>query len=475
MKNKIMIALTMTAALMAACGTTQTDGNNVNETSSASVLESASSEESASTSRDTTASSATNGIQAFDKSATIEETTLYDQGGVSIRADSLTCDDSEVHLHLTVTNQSDQTLTVVSGSMGYCWNSINDYMVEDGYINSDIMPGNKAVEDVTFDIDTLQMYGISAISDIKIAFQITDPNDNSVYTGPLDLQTSLYADYDAEADPYQSVITSDALAKAYQIKPIVFTKDSPVKTDMLTVTSSFMAENQDGETVVLLEVQNAGSEDRYFQINEICINGLKVCSSNWSSTGIISGCRAIVPVNLDDVLSEQAQKKLELGTIQSAEFSVDERLSDSFDSVASADISVTAAEGSDEYSAQGATVYDENGLTIQAAGNPFSEEDDSLYDHALFVVTNHTGSEITLDSQILDSLSANGTMVDCILYALTLSDGQTGLLDFQITQDDLQAAGIGSPDAVTSLEASLDYYIGEGGDSQTIQFTADYS
>lgn len=107
---------------------------------------------------------------SFDPTATMEETVLVDESNVKITATALKYTAYDVKLSLTIENNSDQDLSFYAGTLGYSCNSINGWMVDDGYLNADVPAGKKANESVEFDIDELVLLGITDIADLELGF-----------------------------------------------------------------------------------------------------------------------------------------------------------------------------------------------------------------------------------------------------------------------------------------------------------------
>lgn len=110
----------------------------------------------------------------FAPTATMEETVLVDESNVKITATGLEYTDYDVTLSLTIENNTDQDLSFRSGTSGYSCNSINGYMVDDGYLNADVTAGKKTNETVSFNVDELTLLGLTDIADIELGFSITD-------------------------------------------------------------------------------------------------------------------------------------------------------------------------------------------------------------------------------------------------------------------------------------------------------------
>ena len=144
---------------------------------------------------------------------TIEETVLVDESDVKITATKLEVTGTAAEITLTLENNSDKSLTFHS-SKDY-GNAVNGYMIDGGYLNTDVAAGKKSRETVKFSLDELSLYGITDIASIELGFCIEDENyDEYLRTAPIHLDTSLAGSVDETADTYLAAITSDSLASA---------------------------------------------------------------------------------------------------------------------------------------------------------------------------------------------------------------------------------------------------------------------
>ena len=94
----------------------------------------------------------------FSRKATIEETVLVDENNVKITATELTYGNYAFELALVIENNSDKDLSFIANSVGYSCNSVNGYMISDGYLNCDVAAGKKANDRIMIDYDTCLLY-----------------------------------------------------------------------------------------------------------------------------------------------------------------------------------------------------------------------------------------------------------------------------------------------------------------------------
>ena len=101
-------------------------------------------------------------------SATINETVLVEEKDVKITATELTYTGYSAELELLIENNSDRDLSFYAGTLGYSVNSVNHYMIADGYLGEDVDAGMQARATMSFGLDQLMMYGITDIADIGL-------------------------------------------------------------------------------------------------------------------------------------------------------------------------------------------------------------------------------------------------------------------------------------------------------------------
>ena len=150
---------------------------------------------------------------------------MVDENGVKITATGLNYTDYSVDLELSIENSSGKDLSFSSGTVGYHCNSINGYMVSDGYLNCDVADGKKANETISFSYDALMLYGIDEIADMEIGFSMSDDDYNDTYSGPRQVKTSAFDAHDYGKDHYQETITSRAAMNTYDYDMTYFSQD----------------------------------------------------------------------------------------------------------------------------------------------------------------------------------------------------------------------------------------------------------
>lgn len=254
-------------------------------------------------------------VEEFSKEATIEETVLYDENDVKITATGLNYGNYSVELEVTIENNSDKKLNFVSESMAYAFNSVNGFMISDGYVNCDVESKGSTSEEMSFDYNTLMLYGITEIADIKVGFSITDDDSKHIYTGPLQLKTSVADGYDyaTGSERYHKAITNKILLQNYDLKVPYFADDELYSSKGIRLVSEAFAVNSSDERSLLLEVKNETDKTVYVKTSHIKANDIEIYDSTWSYDTITAGNTTVVNIGLDNILDadEWAEKGID--------------------------------------------------------------------------------------------------------------------------------------------------------------------
>lgn len=91
-------------------------------------------------------------------------------------------------------------------------------------------------------------------------------------------------------------------AAGCDFRAVYFSQDVLYDQSGVKLLASGVMSNRDGETALLLELENTTDNMVYLSTSDIAINGLLVNSSTWSNDAINPGKRCIVDVDLSTVL-----------------------------------------------------------------------------------------------------------------------------------------------------------------------------
>lgn len=407
--------------------------------------------------------------------AGIEETVLVDEKDVKITATKLEYSSYDVELSILIENNSAQDLSFRSGTMGYSCNSVNGYMIADGYLNADVPAGKKSNETIKFDTGELSVFGITEIADICIGFDIDQGVlDPYMETGPRQVKTSSADTYDYSTDTYRAVITDSALSAAYGFTVDAFTEEALYDQNNVRVLSAALVTNRDGEKLLLLEAENTGEELVLLNAGDFSVNGLQIESGVWTNDTINPGCRRVMMLELFNMMNKNFWPLLGLEEIGETAFSLAQ--TDMEDNTLSGaqllTISVPGQEAS--FNKDGDEVYAGNGVRIVSMG---LEPDDSSYSsnvYAVFLVEN-TGAEAATVKDQYDSLSVNGFMTEYFCPGCTLGPGASAVLSIRIDEDSLAENGIAGLEAIETVKLTFQIRDGDYDTVDEPAVTAMYS
>ncbi len=267
-------------------------------------------EESKSGKDEASESSESNGdvfLEPFDTSPTIDEAVLWDEQDVKITATGLEYSNSSVSLNLAIENNSEQSLNFAAGTMGTPWNAVNGYMVSDGYLNEDVEAGTSVDCDVSFNISNLTLYGIKKIADIQIGITVKDDDNNSFFLSPQKIETSVAGSYDYEEDTYIEALENGVYEQNYDISTEYFSTDKLYENNGISIVSEalLILKDDSGEDAGLfLEIDNQSEYNIYAAISDLSINDTSVYEDNWTQETMISGTKAVLTVDINDLLEK---------------------------------------------------------------------------------------------------------------------------------------------------------------------------
>ena len=306
MKNVKLIAATFVLAfVMTACSGENNERPQESSSESEQPQESSSYESVA----ESAAQSETNGDwREFQKTAKIDETVLVDENDIRITAEGIEYTDYSLEIPLLIENNSQKNLSFVSNSIGYSCNSVNGYMIADGYMYCDVAAGKKSNEKISISYDSLRLCGIFEIADIEIGFDISDEDYNEIYRGTGQIKTDLAEQYDYQRPSYRETIISEAAQDYFGYTMSYFSEEELLDQNGIKILSSGLIEDNDGENVLFLEVKNTTEQPIVVTTSNISLNGLGIYSFNWSSATINPGKTEVMDLELAAILDDSFWK-----------------------------------------------------------------------------------------------------------------------------------------------------------------------
>lgn len=397
-------------------------------------------------------------LPEFDQSAIIETTVILDQDNIKVTATALEYDDYSANLKLSLENNSDKTLTFSTNTLGFSGNSINGFMIPDGYFNSEIAPGKKANETATFSYDYLQLFGINEIADIVLGIRVTDEDYNETIYPDCQIKTSIADSYTYDNTSYQKAISSTAVQKALGLTSTYFTTDVLYDADNIQIVSGTLISNEDDEQMLLLEAVNSGTEMKNMVVAGLSVNGLTVYDGNWSSTTISSGKCGVISVNLNNVFNEQYWEAYGLTDISSIDVKVG--IQDGWDLKDENTVHLTIGEDV-PLNLDGTELFNQDNIRIISKGiiGHEDEYDSNLY--LALLIENGTDEAFDVSVQN-DSLSVNDIMISEFGSGTNVPPHAYGVLIVELYGSDLEDSDITDVDQIQKVECVIGF--GEGYD-----------
>lgn len=378
----------------------------------------------------------------FVSKPTIEETVLYDDLGIVIKANNLSYKGERAALGLTFENNTDKKLSFVSGSFGYNVNSINSYMTESIYISESVDAGKTANDTCYIDGTELLLTGAKDISELQIGFRVTDDDYNEIVkTGPLTIKTSLeQEDDDKFYETMQSTYVLDKLDKQVGLSM----EESFLQNDWIDAKECIVYGN-DATGKMVFVIENKKEEAIKAYVSDISINGVKLIKGVWTNCDINVGKKSVITLDFDMIISEEYRDLFNLNTLGEVKFNL--LVSDSSDDeVANDDINITF-DANIKPDLSGIDVWSEDNISITYKGN----YDKNSYTHLIFIVTNNSDKEIYVTDE-RKSLSLDNVMCDYIMFSSQNNPNTTGIIDVEINESNLEECGISTIDDVSNIQ-----------------------
>lgn len=272
--KKFLVWLLMSILLLSACSSENTTPNKPNNTTiDDQIVDS-----------DSNSKNLSDLIEAFDRSATIQETILFDERQIKISATNLSFSATDVNLAVTIQNNSAKKLNFSCGSASCDVNSINGIMAADGFLSCEVQVGEKVDEIISFDIGELIANGFSNVANIEIGFWVSSDDYDNFYTGVLGVNTSANDGFDYSKNTYQELTNSKEFGEIFDCNILYFSNDLLYEStdSTIRVLSVSIIENTNGDVQALFEIENNSDAKIQAWGKETHINGELIKSySSW--------------------------------------------------------------------------------------------------------------------------------------------------------------------------------------------------
>lgn len=214
--------------------------------------------------------------------------------------------------------------------------------------------------------------------------------------------------------------------------------------DGLKVTTLSLGEDDYGDQVVNMKLENNSDKNVSFMVEDVSVNGFMVSTLFFVEVNAGSSTEDVLTIYTSELEESGIQ---EIADIELKLYAIDP---ESYETVSETDIiSLTTGSsdsGAQAYDTSGEVVYDENGIKVVAQ----YLQDDDLYDKVLiFYVENNSDAEVGVTN--LD-VTLNGITADAALYSL-VAKGKKDVAEMSLS--DLEASGIGE---ITEAEFTLSIF-----------------
>lgn len=389
---------------------------------------------------------------------TIEPTILVDQDGILITATELDCEDDSAYgeLKLKIENNSDIAVSITSGSIGYNRNAINNYMTNDCYMSVDIEAGKKAVEIIDLGSYRKSYVDHKGIGTITMSFQVDDEDYDELFCStPIEIKTNKYDEIDYEDECFLRGIQDNEVQDriGYVIDDIkegeIFSSDGLVIDRYVTITKT------DNEKIVLLEIENTTDSLMFFGVNGLNVNGINVYSGNWVTRAILPHKKAVVDVNLKDMIDYNYANAIGFDDIKQAALSLVSK-DEEYNTLNVIETSIFGDDSSYEVNLSGNEVYNANGIQIVA-----KDVVEQRYDNGdkVFVALVKNDNDFGIILNVPEDISVNDYMIDTTCYSTNIDANSIGIFYFQLDGDSLEDCDITSFDKVEgAIEINDDHW-----------------
>lgn len=234
---------------------------------------------------------------SFNYDASIEPTVLVDNKVAKIEANDISFEDDKINVDLSITNKSKKKFTCYGGAYGFSANFINNYMVDDGWFNTEVASGES--EDVVMSIDSVNfmMYGINEINEIGIGIKIVEVDSyktllNDVYT----VTTNCYTDAVEYTNTFNAQLPQ--IAQTMEGEIISATDNELFNQSDIVLGSPAIVKNNDGELALMIEIVNNGSRIVNVTFRDVKINGEVVSEYLYTNKFVAPAKQAIADFDL---------------------------------------------------------------------------------------------------------------------------------------------------------------------------------
>ncbi|MCF0105942.1 MAG: hypothetical protein HUJ53_04210 [Holdemanella sp.] len=387
----------------------------------------------------------------FNTEGTIQETVLYDQDGILIKATDIEYSAGSFDLNIAIENNTQLLYSFIAGSLGYSANSINGYMVGEGYFNEDVEPGDKVNASMRFKYDELQLCGINGVACITpgIYFQ-EDGSYKDIIIDPVEIKTSIYDGYDYSKESIKNTVKNGLFESALNCKIIYKSEEELYSSKKVKIQYALVGTSASGDKVAMIEIENNSDFIMEPVIRNVKLDNIVECYGTYDGQTMYPGKKAIMAIKTGSLVGEHGAfyDMDKLGTISFDLILYDEN----GEEVSQAKEIALNISKKKSWKLPGKEVYNNNGVVIYAA----NKYDDEYQNHMLFLVENKNNFRINADIDY-STVYVDDVMARSICFSSNVNPGQFAILDLEVYTDSLPSLE-GIKKAEFTLEIKDDNY-----------------
>ena len=258
-------------------------------------------------------------VDDFDKTVTIDETVIYNKNHITITAEKLKYNNYNVSLLVNFKNSGEEDFNVLCGAVGYSVNSVNGYMISDGYLSCDLKAGESITKEIDFGYENLLTFGITQIADLEIGFSLKGEESGYVYTGPLTVKTSANSSYDYSENNYQECMQNGDLENMLGCSLDYFSKENIYENSHVRVLSIAIIRSE-ANVLLCVEVENLTNEHVKVGIKDMNVNGILISPSATYGEDINPHKKHIVSVSFSSLLRNYEKDFSKIKIMEEIEF-----------------------------------------------------------------------------------------------------------------------------------------------------------
>lgn len=259
----------------------------------------------------------------FNLGGTIESTVMLDNDVARVEAISLEYRNDNAYLGLAITNKTKSEISVTTSTLGFSANFVNGCMMSEGHISSDIPAGETVEEEARYDLQELQLEGLSGIGEIGLGLCIVDEDYDELFEDIVTVRTSLYGAEGIDAGTFAESVLNPMYLNGMEMQGRFSASGArDLGKSGVSIQSAGIFTNRDGDIAEIIELKNNTDKTIRVTSSDIAIDGTLAYEGLWTTDLIAAGKRAL----MDDIhlsyMVEDSADQFDLSNIKTISMKV---------------------------------------------------------------------------------------------------------------------------------------------------------